>query len=65
MTKEETKDHAKVALDWARGSWGQGSYDKPKFDNKTMAALYTEIAIQACDMAVKYFDAADAERKNS
>lgn len=35
---------AEKALDWARGSWGQGKYDAPRFDHDKMTAIYTRIA---------------------
>ena len=35
---------AKSALDWARGSWGQGQYDQPRFEHDKMSAIYTRIA---------------------
>jgi hypothetical protein len=38
------KEVAETALDWASGSWGQGEYDKPKFDDETMAKLWYKIA---------------------
>jgi len=59
MTKEETMQVAIQALDWARGSWGQGKYDKPRYDDVTMAGIYTQIAILACDEAQKHHDKAD------
>jgi hypothetical protein len=35
---------AETAIHWASGSWGQGQYDKPKYDDLTMAELWSEIA---------------------
>lgn len=38
------KGMAMDAIHWASGSWGQGQYDKPKYDDLTMADLWSEIA---------------------
>lgn len=35
---------ASKAMDWARGSWGQGTYDAPRFEKQTMVKLYQAIA---------------------
>ena len=43
-TKPEIACIALKALDWARGSWGQMEYDKPKYDAETMALIYEAIA---------------------
>lgn len=44
MTDEEIKDKALQAMAWARGSWGQGQYDAPRYERMTMVRLYDAIA---------------------
>ena len=54
MTKEEIRTTALTALDWAKGSWGQGQYDKAKYDDDTMAEIWKQIAEIAKERADKY-----------
>jgi hypothetical protein len=44
MKDEVIQRIAVDAIDWAKGSWGQGKYDVPRYDNATMAAIYARIA---------------------
>ena len=44
MTNEQINDLAATALTWARGSWGPGQYDAPRYDRETMVLLYQKIA---------------------
>lgn len=44
MTDEQIHQVAVDAIAWAKGSWGQGKYDAPRYDNATMAAIYERIA---------------------
>lgn len=44
MTNEQINEIASDAFIWAKGSWGQGRYDAPRYDNATMAAIYARIA---------------------
>ena len=54
MTKEEIRNKALHALDWATGSWGQGQYDKARYDDETMAKLWYQIAEIAKERAERY-----------
>ena len=47
MTDEQIHQVAVDAIAWAKGSWGQGKYDAPRYDNATMAAIYERIAMIA------------------
>jgi hypothetical protein len=44
MTDEQIHQIAVDAIAWAKGSWGQGKYDAPRYDNATMTAIYERIA---------------------
>jgi hypothetical protein len=44
MTDEKIQEMAIQAMAWARGSWGQGTYDAPRFEKQTMVKLYQAIA---------------------
>jgi hypothetical protein len=44
MTDEQIHQIAVDAIAWAKGSWGQGRYDAPRYDNATMAAIYARIS---------------------
>jgi len=54
MTDEEIRNKALHALDWATGSWGQGKYDKPRYEDETMAKIWYQIADIAREMAHKF-----------
>lgn len=54
MTDEEIRNKAIHALDWARGSWGQGTYCKAPHDDETMAKIWYQIADIARDRAIKF-----------
>lgn len=54
MTNEEIRDKALHALDWARGSWGQGTYCKAPYEDETMAEIWKQIADIAKERADKY-----------
>lgn len=54
MTDSEINILAKSAMDWARGSWGQGQYDAPRFELETMVRLYKAIADHATKQAEEY-----------
>jgi hypothetical protein len=51
MTDEQIHQIAVDAIAWAKGSWGQGKYDAPRYDNATMAAIYERIATIAANQA--------------
>jgi hypothetical protein len=51
MTDEEIHRIAVDAIAWAKGSWGQGKYEAPRYDNATMAAIYERIATIAANQA--------------
>jgi hypothetical protein len=40
----DIKAKAQTAIYWASGSWGQGQFDSPRYDNLTMADLWYEVA---------------------
>lgn len=61
MREIKIKEMAQSAIHWASGSWGQGQYDNPKFDDKTMGYLWAEIARIAKENSDKHFDAVIAE----
>jgi hypothetical protein len=61
MRELNIKEMAQSAIHWASGSWGQGQYDKPKYDDKTMGYLWAEIARIAKENSDKHFDVAIAE----
>lgn len=52
MTDKEIETKALQALAWARGSWGQGKYDAPKFERMDMVKLYEKIAEIAFKQAI-------------
>jgi len=56
MSQEEDtiKKTAEQAMDWARGSWGQGTYCQPPYDNDKMSAIYTEMA-KICQSQATFF----------
>lgn len=54
MTDEEIRNKALTAIEWARGSWGQSQYDKPRYEDETMAKIWYQIADIARDKAHKF-----------
>jgi hypothetical protein len=54
MTNEEIRNKALHALDWAKGSWGQGQYDKAPHEVDTMAKIWYQIAEIAKERAEGY-----------
>lgn len=54
MTDEQIHQVAVDAIAWAKGSWGQGKYDAPRYDNATMAAIYERIATIAKSEAQRH-----------
>lgn len=60
MTDEEIRNTAIHALDWAKGSWGQGGesikglFCKAPYDDETMAKIWYQIADIARDRAIKF-----------
>ncbi len=51
MTDEQIHQIAVDAITWAKGSWGQGKYDAPRYDNATMVRIYERIAQIAANQA--------------
>jgi hypothetical protein len=51
MTDAQIQKVAVDAIAWAKGSWGQGRYDAPRYDNATMSAIYERIATIATAQA--------------
>lgn len=58
------KGMAQDAIHWASGSWGQGQYDKPKYDDLTMADLWYEIAKIATKNSHYHLDKASKVEHN-
>lgn len=44
ISEQKIKEMAQQAIYWASGSWGQGQFDKPKYDDLTMADLWYQVA---------------------
>lgn len=63
MTNEEIKKMADSAIHWASGSWGQGQFDRPKYDDLTMSDLWYEIAKIANKNSQKHMDSHFAKAK--
>jgi hypothetical protein len=40
----DIKKMAQTAIHWASGSWGQGQFDSPRYDDITMAELWYQVA---------------------
>jgi hypothetical protein len=45
-----------TAIHWASGSWGQGQFDSPRYDDLTMADLWYAIAKIATKNSHKHLD---------
>lgn len=56
MNNEEINEKAQSAIHWASGSWGQGQFDRPKYDDITMADLWYAIAKIATKNSHKHLD---------
>ena len=56
MNNEEINEKAQSAIHWASGSWGQGQFDRPKYDDLTMADLWYAIAKIATKNSHKHLD---------
>lgn len=63
MTNKDLDEMAKSAIHWASGSWGQGQFDKPKYDDLTMADLWHKVAMIAKKNSYDHLDKAEAIAK--
>jgi hypothetical protein len=58
------KDVAQQAIHWASGSWGQGEYDNPRYNDKTMGYIWAEVARIAKQNSDRHFDKAIEAKAN-
>lgn len=65
MTNEQINEMAESAIHWASGSWGQGQFDKPKYDDMTMAELWYKVAKIATKNSHKHLDSELARQGKS
>lgn len=56
MTNEEVNEMAQRAIHWASGSWGQGQFDSPRYDDLTMAEIWYKVAKIATKNSHKHLD---------
>ncbi len=65
MKEINIKEKEKSASHWASGSWGQGQFDKARYDDITMFELWSEIASIATKNAQKHIDSHYAKAKSA
>lgn len=61
----DIKAKAQSAIYWASGSWGQGQFDPPRYDDITMFELWAEIGKMATKNAQKHIDSHYAKAKKT
>ena len=65
MKQSEINDKAQSAIHWASGSWGQGQFDKARYDDITMFELWAEVGKIATQNAQKHLDSHYAKAKKA
>lgn len=62
-TDAQINEMAQQAIHWASGSWGQGQFDRPKYDDLTMADLWWAVAKIATKNCNSHLEKAAKGRK--